>query len=316
MMQEKTDDLKIFSGNANKQLAIEIADYLKISMGSMDVKSFPDGEIWIKINENVRGKDVFIIQPTCEPVNENIMELLLIIDAAKRASAKRITAVIPFYSYARQDRKDQPRVAISAKLIANIITTAGANRVLTMDLHAPQVQGFFDIPVDHLLSEPVFIRYIKSKNLEKIAVTATDVGGVKTARLFAEKLNCSLAIVDKRRSGPKEVEAMNLIGNVKGMDVIVPDDMVSTAGTLVEAAKFLKENGAKDIYCCITHPILCGDAISKIEKSPILELVVSNSIPVSSDKKINKIKILSVAELFGEAIKSIHNETSVSKLFR
>lgn len=312
----KLDKLKIFTGNANKELAGRIAEYLKTNISSMDVKKFPDGEIWIKINENVRGTDVFIVQPTCEPVNENIMELLLMIDAVRRASARRITAVLPFYSYARQDRKDQPRVAISAKLIANLITTAGADRLLTMDLHAPQVQGFFDIPVDHLLAEPVFIKCIKKKNINNLVVAATDVGGVKMARHFAEKLNCGLSIVDKRRTGPNEVSAMNLIGEVNRKNVIIPDDMVSTAGTFVEAVAFLKEKGAKDIYGYITHPILCEDAVAKIEKSPIKELVVSDTIPIHDHKKIKKIKVLSVAEIFGEAINSIHNETSVSKLFK
>ncbi|MEK6645282.1 MAG: ribose-phosphate pyrophosphokinase [Candidatus Firestonebacteria bacterium] len=307
--------MKIFSGTANLILAKEVAKYLGRKLSDISIKRFPDCEIWVKINENVRGKDVFIIQSTSNPVNEHIMELFIMLDAFKRASARRITAVLPFYSYARQDRKDQPRVAVTAKLMANLLTSAGADRILTMDLHAPQVQGFFDIPVDHLLAEPVITKYFLKKKIKNLAVVATDMGGVKIARTFAQKLGCNLAIVDKRRSGPHEVKAMNLIGDVKDKDIVMPDDMISTGGTMVEAAYFLKEKGAREIYACCTHPILCGGAVEKLNKAPVREVIVTNTIPLSKEQMSDKIKILSIAPLFAEAIKSIHNETSISRLF-
>ncbi|MEI7903967.1 MAG: ribose-phosphate pyrophosphokinase, partial [Candidatus Firestonebacteria bacterium] len=260
--------MKIFTGTANPELAQKIAKYMNCEMGELNIKKFPDGEIWVKINENVRGTDCFIIQSTSSPVNESLMELLLMIDAFRRSSAKRITAVIPYYGYARQDRKDQPRVAISAKLVANLLTSAGANRIIAMDLHAAQLQGFFDIPCDHLQAEPVLTRYFKKKiKINNLVVCASDMGGVKLARSFAERLGSTVAIVDKRRWGSDQVEALNLIGDVKGKNVLIPDDMISTGGTMVAAASFLKKNGAKDIYACCTHPVLSGEAVKKLKNS-------------------------------------------------
>jgi ribose-phosphate pyrophosphokinase len=314
---KKNNMLKVFSGSANPNLAKKICDYLNIKLGSLEISKFPDGESWVKINENVRGTDCFLIQPTSDPVNEHMMELLIMIDAFRRASAKRITAVIPYYSYARQDRKDQPRVAISAKLIANLLSSAGANRILTMDLHAPQVQGFFDIPVDHLIAEPVLARYFLKKKISNLVVCASDMGGVKMARSFAQRLNAPVAIVDKRRGGPHKVEVMTLIGEVYGKNVLIPDDIISTGGTVVEAANFLKEKGVKDIYVCCTHPVLCADSIKKLNEAPIKEVVVTDTIEIGDKiKGTNKISVVSVSNVFGEAIRSIHNETSVSKLFK
>lgn len=311
-----SEALKVFSGGANQVLAQEICAYLDLPLSRTDIRRFPDGEIWVKLMENVRGMDVFLIQPTCHPVNESLMELLLLIDALKRSSAKRITAVMPYYGYARQDRKDQPRVALSAKLVANLITTAGADRVLTMDLHAPQIQGFFDIPVDHLIAEPLLVKYFSQKSFTNLVVASTDVGGVKMARSFAEHLGASLAVVDKRRSGPEEVKAMTLIGEVEGCDVLIPDDIIATAGTLCEAASFLKQRGAKRIFGCCTHPVFRGPALERVERAPIEEIVVTNTIPTKHLASLKKLEVLSVAPLFGEAIRSIHNETSVTRLFR
>jgi ribose-phosphate pyrophosphokinase len=306
--------LKVFSGSANRNLALQICEYLKIPLGDIQIGRFPDGEISVKINENVRGVDVFIIQPTSHPVNENIMELLLMIDAFRRASARRITAVISYYGYARQDRKDQPRVAISAKLVANLLTSAGVDRILTMDLHVGQIQGFFDIPVDHLEAKPVLIKYFAEKKIEDLVVASVDVGRAKMAREFAEYLKAPFAILNKHRYGPSTVETVGVIGEVYQKNILIPDDIISTASSLYEAAMFLKNKGAKKIYACCTHPVLCGSAIKKIEDAPIEEVVVTNTI---STENINssKIKVLSVAPLFAEAIKSIHNETSISKLF-
>lgn len=311
----KSNGLKIFSGTANLQLARDIAKSVKIPLGEIMVSRFSEGEIRIKINEDVRGRDVFLIQPTCSPVNENVMELLIILDAFRRASARRITAVLPYYGYARQDRKDQPRVPITAKLIANIITKAGADRVLTMDLHAQQIQGFFDIPVDHLYASPVILDYIKKKKLKNLTVVSPDVGGIKMARAYAKGLNADLAIVDKRRSGPDEVEAMNLIGEVKGRTVLITDDMISTGGSLAEAVNALVSFGAKDIYASCTHAILSGNAVQKLEKTALKEIVVTDTIPIPPEKRIKKITVLTVAPLLGEAIERIHNEASISSLF-
>ncbi|HRU39972.1 MAG TPA: ribose-phosphate pyrophosphokinase, partial [Candidatus Goldiibacteriota bacterium] len=273
--------------------------------------------IRVKINENVRGKDVFVIQSTCPPsTNDNLMELLIMIDALKRASAKRITAVIPFYGYARQDRKDQPRVPITAKLVANLLTSAGAHRVLTMDLHAGQIQGFFDIPVDHLLAAPVFINYFKKKKIKDLIISTSDIGGIKLAWYFAERLKTELVVVDKKRSGPESVEAMHLIGDVKGKDVLIPDDMVATGGTLVQAAKFLQARGARKIYACMTHGLFSGNAVEKIQNSPISEIVVTDTIPQDARKGMKKLTVLSVSELFGESIKRIHEEKTISQLFK
>lgn len=307
----------LFTGNANPELARQIAKNLKVQMGDALVGKFPEGEIRVKINENVRGKDVFVIQSTCPPnTNDNMMELFIMIDALRRASAKRITAVVPFYGYARQDRKDQPRVPITAKMIANLITQAGADRVLTMDLHAGQIQGFFDIPVDHLLAAPVFIDYFKKKKLENLIVATADIGGIKLAWYFAEKLGTEIAITDKKRRGPESVEAMHIIGDVHGKNVLIPDDMLATGGTLVQAAKFLKAKGAKDIYACMTHGLFSGTALEKIADSPIKEVVVTDTIPQDARKGVKKVKVLSVSGLFAEAINRIHEEKTISELFK
>jgi ribose-phosphate pyrophosphokinase len=310
-----SNGLKIFSGTANPELAKNIAKSLKVPLGDIMVTRFSEGEIRVKINEDVRGRDIFIIQPTCPPVNDNVMELLIMLDAFWRASARRVTAVLPYYGYARQDRKDQPRVPITAKLIANIVTEAGADRALTMDLHAQQIQGFFDIPVDHLYAFPVIANYFRKKKLKNLTVVSPDVGGIKMARAYAKGLNADLAIVDKRRSGPNEVEAMNLIGEVRGKTVLVPDDMIATGGSLVEAVNALVKFGAKDIYASCTHAVLSGNAMEKLEKSVLKEVVVTDTIPIPREKRIGKITVLPVAPLFGEAIMRIHNEESISSLF-
>jgi ribose-phosphate pyrophosphokinase len=310
-----TDDIKIFSGNANPKLAAAIAKSMGLKLGAIMAERFSEGEVRVKILEDVRGRDVFIIQPTCPPVNDNLVELLVMIDAFRRASARRITAVVPYYGYARQDRKDQPRVPISAKLVANIITVAGADRLLTMDLHAQQIQGFFDIPVDHLYAFPVISAYFKKKKLKNLVVSSPDVGGIKMARAYSKVLGADLVVVDKRRSGPREVEAMNVIGDVKGKNVLIPDDMISTGGSLVAAAQALVGAGAQDIYACCTHAILSGNAVEKIENSILKEVVVADTIPLAPEKLIGKVRVLSVAPLLGEAIERIHRERSVSTLF-
>jgi ribose-phosphate pyrophosphokinase len=306
----------LFSGNSNIDLAKKIAREIGTKLGDAFVSKFPEGEIRVKINENVRGKDVFIIQSTCPPVNDNLMELLIMIDALRRASAKRITAVIPFFGYARQDRKDQPRVPITAKLVANLLTQAGADRILTMDLHAGQIQGFFDIPVDHLLAAPVFIDYFKNKKIKNLVVATADIGGIKLAWYFAEKLNTPLVVVDKKRIGPDSVDAMHLIGDVKGKNILIPDDMLATGGTLAQAAKFIKAQGALKIYACMTHGLFSGNAIQKMQDAPIEEIVVTDTIPQKNRSQIKKIKVLSVGWLFGEAIKRIHEEKTISQLFK
>lgn len=310
-----SNGLKIFSGTANPELAQKICKDLKKPLGEILVSRFAEGEIRVKIQEDVRGRDVFLIQPTCPPVNDNAMELLIMMDAFRRASARRITAVLPYYGYARQDRKDQPRVPITAKLMANLITEAGADRVLTMDLHAQQIQGFFDIPVDHLYAFPVIAGYFRKKKLKNITIVSPDVGGIKMARAYAKGLNADLAIVDKRRSGPNEVEAMNLIGSVKGRTVIVPDDMIATGGSLVEAVNALVKFGAKEIYASCTHAILSGNAVEKLQKSVLKEIVVTDTIPIPREKRMPKLTVLPVAPLLGEAIMRIHNEASISSLF-
>ncbi len=309
------NELKIFSGNANAHLAAAIAKSLRKPLGLIDVGRFPEGEISVRVKENVRGADVFVIQPTCPNPNENLMELLVMMDAFRRASAKRITAVLPFFGYARQDRKDQPRVPITAKLVANLITTAGADRVLTMDLHADQIQGFFDIPVDNLQAAPVLIDYFKKKKLHKLVVVSPDVGGIKLARRFAENMRCHLAIVDKRRTGPTQATAVNLIGEVKDKDVLIVDDMIATAKSLVEAVRILKQFGADNIYACCSHPVLSGPAHELIRNLEMKEVVATNSIPVQNLELNKKLTILSVAPLFAEAIRRIHTETTVSTLF-
>jgi len=307
--------MEIITGNANPQLAQEICRYLKMPLGDAMVTTFSEGEIRVKINKNVRGKDVFIVQPTCPPVNNNLMELLILIDALRRASANRITAVLPYFGYARQDRKDQPRVPITAKLVANLIATAGVDRVLTVDLHAQQIQGFFDIPMDHLYAVNVFVNYIKKIKLKDIVIISPDVGGIKMARAYAKKFEAPLAIVDKRRISGEETEAMNILGEIKGKNLIIVDDLVATASSLVEAAAALKKQGGKEIYAAITHPILSGPAIKRINDSCIKRLFVTNTIPVENGKRHEKIEVLSIAPLLAEAIKRIHNEESVSCLF-
>lgn len=309
------NELVVFTGNSNPLLAKAICRYLKIPLGDALVSKFSEGEIRVKINQDVRGRDVFIVQSTCPPVNDNLVELLIMTDALKRASSRRLTAVLPFYGYARQDRKDQPRVPITAKLVANLITTSGTDRLLTIDLHAGQIQGFFDIPVDHLLAAPVLIEYYKKLRLRNLVVASPDVGGIKMARAFSKKLNADLAIVDKRRLDFQNSEVMNILGEVKGKNIIIVDDQVTTAGSITEAAHALREAGAKEIYAGITHGIFSGPAIERIEKSPLKEVVVTDTIPLSSKKQNKKIKVLSIAELLGEAIKRVHNEESVSSLF-
>ncbi|OGW84345.1 MAG: phosphoribosylpyrophosphate synthetase [Omnitrophica bacterium RIFCSPLOWO2_01_FULL_45_10] len=308
--------LLIFSGNSNKKLAGDICKFLGVKLGDASVGIFSDGEIRVKINENVRGHDVFVVQSTSYPSNDYLMELLILIDALKRASAQRITAVLPYFGYARQDRKDQPRVPITAKLVANLLTTAGTNRVLTIDLHAGQIQGFFDIPLDHLFAFTIFMDYLKKLKLDKkLVIVSPDVGSIKTARAYAKRLKCGLAIVDKRRVNDETAEVMHIMGEVKGKHAVIVDDMVATAGSLVEAVDAIKKEGALDVHAAISHPVLCGPAIERIKKSLLQELVVTDTIPIPKEKKIDRIKVLSVAPLLGEAIKRIHSEESVSVLF-
>ncbi len=309
-----TPELKIFTGNANPKLAQEICRSLKVPLGKAEVGHFSDGEIQLKILENVRGADAYVVQSTSPPVNDNLMELLIMVDALARASARRITVVLPYYGYGRQDRKSEPRVPITAKLVANLITAAGADRVLSMDLHAGQIQGFFDIPVDHLYAMPVFLDYIRSKKLKDIVVVSPDAGGVERARAFAKRLDADLAIVDKRRPRANVADVMNVIGDVKGRTAILLDDIVDTAGTLSKDAEALKTFGAKRILAACSHGVLSGPAIERLEKSPIEELMISNSIPLG-DKVTTKVKVLSVAPLLAEAIKRIHDDQSVSQLF-
>ncbi len=306
--------LKVFSGNANKELAEEICENLHVPLGDLEIGRFSDGEIRMQVMQNVRGDDVFIIQPTCPPVNDHIMELLIMVDAISRASARRITVVIPYYGYGRQDRKSEPRVPISAKLVANLITAAGADRVLAMDLHVGQIQGFFDIPVDHLYGMPVFLDYVREKNLQDIVVVSPDAGGVERARAFAKRLDADLAIIDKRRPRANVADVMNVIGDVKGKTAILLDDIVDTAGTLCKDAEALKVFGAKKILACTSHGVLSGPAIDRLNKAPIEELMITNSIPLKG-RSSPKITVLSVATLLGEAIKRIHEDQSVSQLF-
>jgi ribose-phosphate pyrophosphokinase len=308
-------ELKLFSGNANRPLADEIAQYLHLPICDAEVTRFSDGEVFVHINENVRGADVFVIQPTCPPVNDTLMELLIMIDALKRASAHRITAVLPYYGYARQDRKVQPRVPISAKLVADLLEAAGVERVLALDLHAGQIQGFFNIPVDHLFAAPVIIDYLGKKDLQHPVIVAPDAGGVERARAIAKRLNAGLAIIDKRRDGHNVAVVMHLIGDVKGKDAVVIDDMIDTAGTLVQAVGALEREGARRILACGVHPVLSGPAIGRIKASPLEEVVVTNTIPVPDIKREARITVLSVAPLLGEAIRRIHDEESVSTLF-
>jgi len=308
-------DIGIFSGSAHRQLASDIATYLGEPLGDATVSSFPDGETFVKINDNVRGKDVFIVQPTCPPSNQNIMELLIMVDAIRRASADRITAVIPFFGYARQDRKDQPRVPITAKLVANILVAAGVNRVITMDLHAQQLQGFFDIPVDHLYALPVMVDYLHKKEIGNLVVVSPDVGGVKMASAYAEALGASLAIVVKRRRNATEVDALHVIGEVEGKNVLLIDDITETAGTLTSAAKMLRTRGVLDIYAGVSHAVLTDLAVQRLEGSEIKELITTDSVPVRTGSG-DRVRVLSIAELLGEGIRRIHKGESVSSLFR
>jgi ribose-phosphate pyrophosphokinase len=311
------EGIKLFTGNAHKELADEVAAYLGIPVGKAFIKHFSDGEIDVHINENVRGHDVFIIQPTSTPVNDNIMELLLMVDALKRASAKRITAVMPYYGYARQDRKVQPRVPISAKLIADIITAAGTSRILTMDLHAAQIQGFFNIPVDNLYASPVLLDYVQQKySKNKLVIVSPDAGGVERARSFARRLQCSIAIIDKRREAANVSQTMNVIGDVTNSDTIILDDMIDTGGTIVQASAALKDKGAHKVVAACTHAVLSGSSIDKLNESELEELIVTNTIPFDSKKeRCKKLTVLSIAPILGEAIKRIHEESSVSSLF-
>jgi len=307
--------LKIFSGNANPALAKDICKFLKTPLSNALVSTFSEGEIRVKIDEDVRGRDVFIVQPTCPPTNNNLMELLIMIDAVKRASARRITAVIPYFGYARQDRKDQPRVPITAKLVANLLVVAGTDRVLTMDLHASQIQGFFDIPLDHLYAVKPTTDYFEKKKMKNLVIASPDVGGIKMARAYAKRLGASLAIVDKRRIDDRRAEVMNILGDVRGKNIVIVDDLVATAGSICEASVALKKAGALKIFAAVSHAVLSGPAIERIKSSPIEEFIVTNSIPLTPEKKDPVFKVLSVAPLLGEAIKRIHNEESVSSLF-
>ncbi len=311
------NNIKIFTGNSNVALVEKVCDYLSIPLGNATVGRFPDGEIDVKVDEDVRGSDIFIIQPTCSPVNDSLAELLILIDCFKRASSARITAVLPYYGYARKDRKDEGRVPITAKLVANLITEAGADRVLTMDLHAAQIQGFFDIPVDHLLAFPVISEYYREKDLSDFVVVSPDVGGIKIARQYSNHLNMRLAVVDKRRMGPEEIEVGFVIGDVEGRNAIIIDDLIATGGSICQAARVLKEKGAKDIYVGATHPVLCGAAVEKLSEAPIKEIAVTDTIPLSDHAKSlgAKIKVLSVSSLLGEAIKRIHTNMSISSMF-
>jgi ribose-phosphate pyrophosphokinase len=309
-------NIKVFSGNANRPLAEEICKYLGIEIGQANTSRFTDGEFNFQILENVRGQDCFLVQPTCPPVDSNLMELLIMLDAFRRSSAKRVTAVMPYYGYARKDRKDKPRVPISAKLIANLITEAGADRVLLLDLHAGQIQGFFDIPADHLFSAPVLVGYFQRLSLPNLTVVAPDAGGVERARAYAKRLNAELAIIDKRRDYDKigEVDVLHVVGDVEGRTALIVDDMVDTAGTLVKAAEALKQNGAASVLASATHAVFSGPALDRLVGSPLEEIVVTNTIPAGTDCR-SKVRYLSVAEILAKAIRSIHDESSVSSLF-
>ena len=309
-------ELKVFAGNSNPALVKEICDYLKVEQGNALVSTFSDSEIRVQVNENVRGKDVFLFQSVCDPVNKHLMELLLLLDALKRSSAYRITAVIPYYGYGRQDRKDQPRVPISAKLVADLIATAGADRVLTMDLHAGQIQGFFNVPVDHLYAAPVLLEYVEKRGWQELVVVSPDAGGVGRARAFAKRIPANLAIIDKRREGPNESQVMHIIGDVSGRDALLLDDMIDTAGTIAQGAQACADHGARRVWTACTHAVLSGPALERLTASKLEEVIVTNTIPLNGKERIcPKLRVLSVAPLLGEAIKRIHEEESVSSLF-
>jgi ribose-phosphate pyrophosphokinase len=308
-------DLQVFTGTAHPELARKIAGSLGIGIGKATVGRFPDGEVNVKIEEDVRGKDVFVVQPTCPPVNDSLMELLIIVDCLRRASAGRITAVFPYFGYARKDRKDEGRVPISAKLVANLVVSSGVDRVLALDLHAAQIQGFFDIPVDHLFSSPVMVRHIKTMGLKDLVVVAPDVGGIKMARSYAKSLGAGLAIVDKRRISPEAAEAVHVIGEVQGKTVVLVDDMISTAGTITEASKAVAAHGAGDIYICATHPVLCGPAVQRLSSAPVKAVIVTDTIPPAASSGVKNLQVLTISELLAEAIRRIHSSESVSSLF-
>ncbi len=308
--------MRIFSGNANRPLAEKIATYINQPLGDVTIGRFPDGEVFVKYIENLRGKDVYIIQPTCKPPNENLMELLIMMDAARRASAARITAVMPFFGYARQDRKDQPRVPITAKLVANLLVAAGANRLLTMDLHSQQIQGFFDIPVDHLFASPVIVKYLREKkNFSKLVIVAPDTGGLKMAHGYSTMMNAGLAIVAKQRKTATEIDVLNMVGDVEGCEAVLVDDLTSTAGTLCAAAQMCKDHGAKSVMAAVTHAMVTDEGLERLKNSPIDELVTTDSVPRNAWKGMN-VTVLSVADLLGEAILRIHNDQSVTSLFK
>jgi len=308
-------ELKVFTGSAHRALGESIARFLGVPLGRAHLARFSDGEVWFQIQDNVRGADVFVVQPTAPPVNENLMELLLMLDAFKRSSASRLTAVVPYYGYARQDRKDKPRVPISAKLVADLLSAAGSDRILTMDLHAAQIQGFFDIPVDHLFAAPVIMDYVMSLNLPNLTVVSPDAGGVERARAYAKRLDATLAIVDKRRDQPNVAEVHNVIGDVEGRTALIVDDIVDTGGTLAKVAEAIKAAGAREVLASSSHAVLSGDAIQRMARSPLSKLIVTDSIPLAPEKRIDKIVVLSIAELLAKAIRNIHEETSVTSLF-
>jgi ribose-phosphate pyrophosphokinase len=315
-MMSSNNNIKIFSGLSNPVLAQKICKYLKMPLGEATIERFPDGEKMIKCEDDVRGKDCFVVQSGCEPVDANIVELLIFLDCLRRASASRVTAVIPYFGYARQDRKDEGRVPITAKLVSNLITTAGADRVLAMDLHAAQLQGFFDIPVDHLFAEPVLTKYFRSKKIENLTIVSPDVGNIKRAARYVEHLNGELAIIHKRRISGSEVQCNEIIGTVKGRNVLMCDDMITTAGTMCSAAKLVKERGAKNIFVGATHGLFCGKAVENIAASPINEVVITDTIPLKQNvKKLKNLKVLTVSDILGEAIKRIHSNESISSMF-
>ncbi len=314
---ETNNRLKIFSGSSNRALSREVSRYLGTDMGPMVRKRFADGELYVQIQESIRGCDVYLIQPTCHPVNDNLMELLIMIDACRRASARQITAVIPYYGYARADRKTAGRESITAKLVANLITQSGADRVLALDLHSAQIQGYFDIPCDHVYGSPVLVEYLANKEIEDLVVVSPDVGGVARARAFAKLLNdAPLAIIDKRRQAHNVAEVMNLIGDVNGRTAVLVDDMIDTAGTISEGARVLRENGARRVYACATHAVFSPPAIERLSSGLLEEVIVTNTIPVEPDRQFEQLTVLSVANMLGEAIWRIHEETSVSSMFR
>ncbi|MBN2561254.1 MAG: ribose-phosphate pyrophosphokinase [Phycisphaerae bacterium] len=316
-VQDPTDELKVFSGRSNPALTRAICDYLEVRPGRAQAETFPDGELFVKLHDDVRGRDAFVVQPTCRPVNDNLIELLVFLDSLRRASARRVTAVLPYFGYARQDRKDEGRTPITSKLVSNLITQAGADRVLAMDLHAAQIQGFFDIPVDHLQAAPAFRRHFARLDFKNVTVVSPDVGNVKRARGYAERMGCDLAVIDKRRTSGSTAVVENIIGEVEGRDVLMIDDMIATAGTVCEAARIVKERGARTVRAAATHAVFAGPALERMEAAPFTEIVVTDTIPVSNEarKRLPNLVVLSVAEIFGEAISRIHKHQSVSSLF-